>query len=219
MTSIAFNDKLKRCGRCRCFKLVSEFGPSSQRRDGLRSRCRPCHAESNAETRARNPEASREASRAWARNNPGKAKAKQERWVARNPGRVAELARIRRAKDPQKYRDMQKARTSNDIYYRLMRSVSTRVYLILKGKEGKSVDEIVGYSGEDLKLHLERQFLDGMSWNNYGEWHVDHIQPLSSFKISSADDPEVKRAWCLSNLRPLWAKDNLRKKDKRLFLL
>lgn len=87
---------------------------------------------------------------------------------------------------------------------------------MLKGaKAGRAWKDIVGYGPDELREHLERQFTKGMSWGNYGKWHVDHIIPLSSFAVSGPDDPEVKRAWALTNLRPLWAKDNL-KKSKRV---
>lgn len=88
-----------------------------------------------------------------------------------------------------------------------------------RGRGGKSWPELLGYSLDDLKLHLERQFLPGMSWENRGEWHIDHIVPVSQFEFTSSEDPEFKAAWALSNLRPLWAKDNLRKNNRRESLL
>ena len=64
--------------------------------------------------------------------------------------------------------------------------------------------------------HLEKQFKEGMTWNNYGYygWHIDHIRPVSSFNFNSYDDPEFKECWALSNLQPLWGKENISKKDK-----
>lgn len=87
------------------------------------------------------------------------------------------------------------------------------------GKNGRSWERLVGYTVTDLMRHLERQFLSGMSWDNRGEWHIDHILPLASFKFTSPDDPEFRAAWALTNLRPLWAKDNMRKSDKRTHLI
>lgn len=86
-------------------------------------------------------------------------------------------------------------------------------------KNSRLTESLIGYSFAELKDHLEKQFVYGMSWENMGEWHVDHIIPLSSFTISGADDPEIKRAWGMPNLRPLWAKANIIKKDKMEFLL
>ena len=66
---------------------------------------------------------------------------------------------------------------------------SRRMRKSLNGiKESKSWETLVNYSLEDLKLHLEKQFTNGMSWENYGEWHIDHILPISSFNIQDYND-------------------------------
>tara|TARA_R110002020_G_scaffold253928_4_gene467631 strand:+ start:3742 stop:3951 length:210 start_codon:yes stop_codon:yes gene_type:complete len=57
--------------------------------------------------------------------------------------------------------------------------------------------------------HLQKQFWYGMSWDNYGEWHLDHIKPQSSYDISDFGDGEFMKCWELSNLQPLWGEDNL----------
>jgi hypothetical protein len=87
------------------------------------------------------------------------------------------------------------------------------------GKAGRPWESLVGYDCAALMRHLERQFLPGMTWANRGDWEMDHIQPLSSFSFTTAEDREFKAAWCLSNLRPLWKADNYEKRAKRLFLL
>jgi hypothetical protein len=87
------------------------------------------------------------------------------------------------------------------------------------GKGGKSWKSLVGYSVEELRRHVELQFLPGMSWENRSKWHLDHIVPLSSFNFSSHGDPEFKAAWAITNLRPLWGTDNVRKQAKRIFLI
>ena len=73
---------------------------------------------------------------------------------------------------------------------------------------------IVGCPPEYLKEHLETQFVDGMSWNNYGRygWHIDHIIPLSSAKT----EDELYKLCHYTNLQPLWAEDNLKKSNKIL---
>jgi hypothetical protein len=87
------------------------------------------------------------------------------------------------------------------------------------GKNGRSWEALVGYTATDLMRHIERQFLPGMSWDNMSAIHIDHIVPLSSFNFSTPDDPDFKAAWALSNLRPLFADENLRKHAKRTHLL
>ena len=73
---------------------------------------------------------------------------------------------------------------------------------------------LLGYSPMDLVRHIESQFTDGMSWDNRGEWHIDHIRPVVSFNFDSTGHPDFKKCWALNNLQPLWAKDNMSKNDK-----
>lgn len=68
---------------------------------------------------------------------------------------------------------------------------------------------MLGYTKEELSAHIESLFLDGMNWENWGTWHIDHIRPISSFLKSGVSDPKEINA--LRNLRPLWAAENLSK--------
>ena len=98
--------------------------------------------------------------------------------------------------------------------------MSTAIRLSLTGgKRRKKWEDAVGYTVDELKSHIERQFLSGMSWDNMADWHIDHIVPKSSFVYSSAEDEDFKACWALTNLRPLWAKDNLSKSDARTHLI
>jgi len=91
----------------------------------------------------------------------------------------------------------------------------------ISDKGGRSWQDLVDYTVEDLFAHIERQFEPGMTWENRGlnGWHIDHRLPLSSFNFSSADDPEFKAAWSITNLQPMWGDENIRKKDQILYLL
>jgi hypothetical protein len=81
-------------------------------------------------------------------------------------------------------------------------------------KRGKHWENLIGYTSQDLKDHIEKIFQSGMSWDNYGLWQIDHIIPKSFFKYTSTDDVEFKYCWSLNNLQPLWAFDNISKSDK-----
>lgn len=74
--------------------------------------------------------------------------------------------------------------------------------------------DIIGCDHHFLKLHIESQFKEGMTWDNYGikTWHVDHIKPVSLFNLNN--DDELKECFNYKNLQPLWAKDNLRKRNR-----
>lgn len=79
-------------------------------------------------------------------------------------------------------------------------------------KAGKHTEEIHGYTHKDLLKCLESKLLPRMSWQNYGEWHIDHVKPISAFVKEGITDPKIINA--LDNLQPLWAEDNLKKSNK-----
>jgi hypothetical protein len=90
---------------------------------------------------------------------------------------------------------------------------------IKRGGESNAVHRALGYTIAELKKHIERQFIDGMTWDRFisGEIHIDHITPQAAFDLQN--DNEWRACWSLGNLRPLWGVDNLKKLDKLHFLL
>src|SRR3990167_5431308 len=104
---------------------------------------------------------------------------------------------------------------NTDANYRLRTALTGRIYAALKGrylsKAYKSM-ELIGTSMPQVRKHIESQFQPGMSWQNYGKWHVDHIRPLSSFDLIKPS--EQKEAFYYKNLQPLWAFENLSKGAK-----
>ena len=85
------------------------------------------------------------------------------------------------------------------------------------GTKNSRTFDYVGLTPEELMAYLEAKFTDGMTRDNYGKWHVDHIRPLSSFDFykhelgSKEFEDLLHQAWHYTNLQPLWAKDNLSK--------
>lgn len=90
---------------------------------------------------------------------------------------------------------------------------------LLSGKAGRPSCNILEWNFLELREHIEKQFTPGMGWHNMAKWHIDHIVPLSSFEITGPDCPNLRRAWALTNLRPLWAVENIQKRDKAVFLI
>lgn len=102
-------------------------------------------------------------------------------------------------------------------YYkdRVNMNFSRRMRATLNGlKAGASWETLVGYTSLELKEHLESKFQPGMTWENYGQWHIDHIIPVSKFIIKSVKDESFKECWSLKNLQPLWWIDNLKKGNR-----
>jgi hypothetical protein len=130
------------------------------------------------------------------------------RWRDKNRASVNEKSRLWFSN---KYR--------NDPSFRLKSNTRAAVWTCLKERDVakyRSTFELLDYTLEELMIHLEGLFMEGMTWDNYGEWHVDHIIPMANYNFESTDDPEFKECWGLSNLQPLWGSDNLSKGTKIL---
>lgn len=93
-----------------------------------------------------------------------------------------------------------------------IRNMLKRVLTASGEKKSGLTYAMLGYTGVQLMEHLESLFSDGMSWENYGEWHIDHIKPVSLFMKEGETRPHVVNA--LHNLQPLWAEDNFAKSNK-----
>lgn len=107
-------------------------------------------------------------------------------------------------------------RYKTDINFRIGLNYRTRLYAALKAKRipkgSKRALGLIGCEIDYFKRYIANQFEEGMSWDNYGEWHIDHIIPVSHFNLS--DDKEAFEAFHYSNCQPLWAKDNMSKGNR-----
>lgn len=83
------------------------------------------------------------------------------------------------------------------------------IHRIMRNKNGATSFSICGYSKDDLIERIESTFKSGMSWDNYGAWHIDHIVPVSLMVANGCEDPKIVNA--LSNLRAMWAEENIAK--------
>lgn len=183
--------------------------------------CIECTAAHNAAFYAANPSKSTEYSKRWQAKNPDKVKAAESRRIRHRTDevRARELAYRERTKDQRRayYRQWQANRMTADSSFRLRSNLASLINAAIRkqfGVKASRTHELIGCTVAELHQHLEAQFTDNMSWDNYGRngWHIDHIRPCASFDLS---DPEQQRQ-CFhhSNLQPLWAADNIRKGAK-----
>lgn len=144
-------------------------------------------------------------------------KSKERRRLYRltEEGHRKELARGRKWRQENKEKYSQYFHDYHEKYpeKKIARNLRNRLRKLLKGISSViHSNDIAGCSLDFLKKHLESQFQEGMNWDNYGVWHVDHIRPCESFNFR---DPEQQRECFLwSNLQPLWGKDNISKNAK-----
>lgn len=232
-------NEIRTCRACkRPQPATSEFFGAFVNRgvSGLRHKCKKCHA-SYVLLRRRakgvrprppaNPDATRERRRTWQKRNRGRLAEYRRRHLSK-PGNLERS----RCAARQYYREHKKAaylrhktRRQNDPLFRLRLTVSCAVRSSLRHLKRRDKpcgwERLVGYTKYELRDHLERQFKKGMTWQNMGRegWHIDHIVPVSSFNIREPGDAEFRACWALTNLRPEWQTDNLRKSATRLHLL
>jgi hypothetical protein len=106
-------------------------------------------------------------------------------------------------------------RYQNDPLFKIKSILRCRINQALRAQNNTKTNNthiLTGCNIQELKEHLEKQFQPGMTWENYGEWYIDHIKPCSSFDLANED--EQKKCFHYTNLQPLWAIDNLKKSDK-----
>lgn len=134
-----------------------------------------------------------------------KAIRQSERWRTDSEYRV-DQARRQRGRAKERYK--------TDINFKLSRILRVRLNEALKNshKSGSAVEDL-GCSITEFKIYIQMQFQPGMSWNNWTTdgWHIDHKIPLSAFDLS--DSTQLKKATHYTNLQPMWAVDNIKKRD------
>jgi hypothetical protein len=147
-----------------------------------------------------------EKSRKYSKNNRERLREYQTKWREKNREHLNTYKR-----------NYEKNKKNLDPQYKLSCYVRTAIYTSIKERninKYKNTFDLLPYTLEDLIKHLEIQFKDGMNWENYGEWHIDHIIPITNFKFKNTDDELFKECWSLSNLQPMWGNENSSKNNK-----
>jgi hypothetical protein len=163
------------------------------------------------------------ADKKWRDSNKEHLSLKHKNWSEKNREHLFEYHKKWRTENIDKWRktkrDYEKNRKDSDPLYKLIANFRTAIYTVLKesnvDKYGHYFD-VLQYTPEELINHLEKQFKDDMTWDNYGVWHVDHKLPITFFDIQEMGDEEFMKCWCLDNLQPMWGEENIRKSNKIL---
>ena len=193
----------RKCTRCYQIKSVKEFYSEKEGVHGIMSKCKKCISKYHAGRYEKDVEKIRKR-----QIETFKATYGNDEWKRKNPEKVDRALK--------RHRDYARKRLSTPMG-KLNHSMSRSIWMSLRrNKNGWHWEDLVGYTLKDLKQRLQKQFQPGMTWENYGEWEIDHIRPLSKFNFSKPEHPDFRRAWGLGNLQPLWMPENRSKKDKVL---
>lgn len=199
----------KVCSKCSSEKELSEFNKSSKVKCGVRSYCRECQKVESKKYRLENKEKIKEYNDRWNKENQEYYKKYFEKYYTINYENE-KLRKLEWSRNNKEYfNNYNKKRKKEDLLFRLSFDMRNSVNRYLKYRSKKTLD-IVGCTPQELKEHLEKQFSNGMSWENRVEWHIDHIIPLSSPKT----EEELHKLCHYTNLQPLWAVENMKKGNK-----
>ena len=174
---------MKICTKCKIEKDTNEFSKDTSKVGGLCCQCKKCKGKQEKK---------------YYNLNKDKIKLQQKKYHLLNP----ELRK-----------QYKKEKFYNDVNFKILVCLRSRLYYALKEKV-KSVRTmtLLGCKIEKIKEYLESKFQSGMSWKNYGKWHIDHIKPCVSFDLSK--ESEQYKCFHYTNLQPLWADENWRKGGK-----
>lgn len=174
---------MKICRKCLIEKDISLFSKDLQNKDGYKHSCKEC------------------------------CKLQDKKYYTNNSQVILEKQKEYRKLNRSRYTDNETYRRKIDPIFKLKKNIRKRVndyFKVFDIKKSNTTFNIIGKSPKELKEYIENLFDDGMTWENYGDWHIDHIMPL----VTAKTEDDVYRLNHYSNLQPLWAKDNMKKGGK-----
>ncbi len=201
-------NKIK-CWKCNIEKPLNEFHNSKRDKEfGKHRKCKSCAKEYALQNKDKIKIYNKE------NYNPQKSIQRVYEWRVKKYGdKVKEREERNNIKNEIKEQKKQIAIYKKTVLIPLKKSVRTSLWLVFKNKKfpknGNS-QGLLGCDYEFLKEHIEKQFLKGMNWENKELWHIDHIIPLAS----ANDKDELIRLCHYSNIQPMWAEENYKKRGK-----
>lgn len=197
--------QLFKCNKCLVEKSVEMFHKDNNRKCGVSRWCKECMHIQNKK---------------YKKDHKNQIKTKHKEYCIKNKKSMSLSHKKWLKENKQHVRKYHSDKYKNDIQYRLKCRLRGRISgLMGKVKMGSITKQLINFIGcslENLKIHIESQFIEGMSWDNYGikenQWSIDHIIPCSKFDHTSIE--EIKKCHNYKNLRPMWHIDNMKKSDK-----
>ena len=213
---------MKICSKCKVEKELSVFSKDKNSIDGFYLRCKSCVKQDYLD----NKEKIYNRIKKYRLDNKEKISNKQKQYYLDNKEKVKQNSKQYRLNNKEKISEFQngyiKQRKKTDPLFKLKCNTRALIYQSIKNKgysKKSKTANILGCDYETFKAHLENQFTKGMSWSNQGEWHLDHIYPVSLAR----DEAHLIELNHYTNFQPLWAIDNLKKgnkiQEKQLYLI
>lgn len=221
----------KWCGKCEQYMDVSNFC-KAKTWDGLRSTCNDCLHAARIDNRSKMTEYNKKywqktkveqtaKHKIWCAENKEYVTTKHKEWRSIN-GKEHDKKQWQRRKNDPKYkeyhntyrREYDKMKRKNNPHYKIKVNFMRRLREVIHAdSRALHTAELLGCSVEDFKAHLESQFDEKMSWENYSNtgWHIDHIVPCAYFDLTRKS--HQRRCFHWSNMQPMWSTENIAKRD------
>lgn len=199
----------KICYRCHLSKVLTEFNKCKTGVYRYHNHCRPCQSQVRQAWYQEHRSEELEKAQTYSESEQAK-KYRQRRWIDKkqilgpinNVRRRTEEARVLARKQRKAWCEIPQNRIACSLRGRIRQVMKTLT-------KSAATEQLLGCSFEFLKTRLESMFQPNMTWDNYGEWHIDHIKACATFNL--IDPLEQQKCFHYSNLQPLWAKDNMAK--------
>ena len=211
------SQKTKTCAQCKIIKSVSYFGLATKSKDGHNWSCKECINKKKTCYKANREERENLEKLNMKKCTECKQDKNFSEFLKDKNCRNGYKTKCRDCTKKQKNKYMALKRHS-DPRYKIECNVRRRILnAVTRNKQGKTSKstntmELLGCQVPFLMEYLEDKFKEGMSWENYGDWHIDHIKPCALFNLVNKE--EQKQCFHYTNLQPLWATENLKKGAK-----
>jgi len=229
--------KIKICSKCGKEKSIKEFYKDNNHSDKLRSDCKKCRKDYDTNRYIKNKiliikktikyyKKNRikilKRAKKYTKENRLEKKKYNDEYYEKNKIQLRESSKLRSAIYYQKNRNKKIKKTMlhhkklRMLFpkYKVIDALRNRLWYALKGiTKSLPTMMLIGCEIDYLMYHLQCRFTKGMSWDNYGDWHVDHIKPCSRFDLRKTS--EQRKCFHYTNLQPLWAEDNRKKGNRR----
>lgn len=209
----------KCCTKCgiQYFATTEFFNKNIACKDGLNTVCKNCKSIQNKNYRIKHKNEIKSTKQKYYKKNRRKLRQNIKKYQSLHKLYYREWHKQYKKQNSdhlRKYkREYNQLRRKSDISFRILNNLRSRLNSAIKyNRKSLTTIKLLGCSIQELKQYLESQFKSGMTWDNYGDWHIDHILPCAIFDMS---DPEQQKiCFYYTNLQPLWKLDNIKKGKK-----
>lgn len=209
--------KYKKCTGCLKNKTLTSFYKKKGGKLGLDAKCKSCisvyHKQRFQQNKSKILKSRHDYIKTYRLNNKDYISEYNRNYYTKNKNRIL---KHKASPDYRMHQNKyEKEKRKNNISYRILGSLRSRINIAIRknrGVKNHNTESLLGCNVDFLKNYIAEKFVKGMSWDNYGKWHIDHIKPCSSFDLTKPE--QQKLCFHYSNLQPLWAKDNISKSNK-----